>query len=348
MKVTFLVPSTKRTIGGVIALYEFANGLSRRGHGVHLVHLAIIDGHIDRIDDLAWFRFDPRIEHHLVESFDAIKLPRSDFIEVTALEFFSEGDATRDLPATAGLPFLFVQAYGIYPATVDARAFRAPFPKIYIARWLRRVLEEISVPPEQLEYVPYGLDHETFRLTRPIADRPQQVAMLFNSHPIKGANFGLAAIEAAQRRIPELRAVLFGNKDSAVPMPRGVRYVKLPSRNVLVDEIYNGSRVFVCSSISEGFGFCSIEAMAGGCAVVTTDNGGSDDYAIDGETALVCAPRDVEGMADRIERLLQDDDLCARIATRGHESVQRFDWDDSALRLEEFLNSYAARSNRRE
>ena len=26
MKVTFLVPSTKRAIGGVIALYEFANG----------------------------------------------------------------------------------------------------------------------------------------------------------------------------------------------------------------------------------------------------------------------------------------------------------------------------------
>jgi len=30
VNVTFLVPSTKRTIGGVIALYEFANGLRRR------------------------------------------------------------------------------------------------------------------------------------------------------------------------------------------------------------------------------------------------------------------------------------------------------------------------------
>jgi glycosyltransferase involved in cell wall biosynthesis len=46
-------------------------------------------------------------------------------------------------------------------------------------------------------------------------------------------------------------------------------------------------------------------------------------------------------MADRIEKLLRDDALCARIAQSGYESVQRFDWDDSARRLEEFLERYA-------
>ena len=108
-------------------------------------------------------------------------------------------------------------------------------------------------------------------------------------------------------------------------------------------EIYNGSRVFLCSSNSEGFGFCSIEAMASGCAVVTTDNGGSDDYAIDDDTALVCAPRDVTGMADRIERLLRDDALHERIATNGLASVRHFDWDESAQELELFLARYRDR-----
>jgi glycosyltransferase involved in cell wall biosynthesis len=344
--VTFLVPSTKAAIGGVIALYEFANGLSRRDHTVHLVHLPVVDGHIEQLADLSWFRFEAGIEHHLFDSFDATQLPAADFIEVTALEFFAGSDLTPDanetLPPSVGLPFLFVQGYGIFGHTTEERAFRAPWPKVCIARWLIDVLAEKGVPPQQRQYVPYGLDAELFRLLRPIANRPQQVTMLYHPHPIKGARFGLAAIEEVQHRIPGLRAMVFGNKAPRQRLPVGVTYVKSPPRGVLVDEIYNGSRVFVCSSVSEGFGFCAIEAMACGCAVVTTDNGGSDDYAIDGETALVCAPRDVAGLADRIEKLLRDDELCASIATRGHDSVERFDWDLSAGRLERFLDRYKA------
>ena len=81
--------------------------------------------------------------------------------------------------------------------------------------------------------------------------------------------------------------------------------------------------------------------MAGGCALVTTDNGGSDEYAVDGDTALVCEPNDVNALADRIERLLRDNELYECIATRGHAYVQRFDWDVSARQLEQFLVRYA-------
>ncbi len=343
MRVTFLVPSTKRTIGGVIALYEFANGLRRRGHEVTLVHLPLIAGHIEQLEDLAWFSFEPGIDHLVMDSFDVAKLPRADFIETTALEFFDPdrtGDTHTDLPLAVGRPFVFVQAYGIFPPEVEARAFRAPYPKVCIASWLVKVLREKGIPSEQLEYIPYGLDHDAYRLTRPIKDRPMQIAMLYNAHPIKGAKFGLEAIEEVRRRRPDVRAVLFGNKDFDREIPDGVSYRKLPPREVLVDQIYNTSRVFLCPSISEGFGFCAIEAMASGCAVVTTDNGGSDDYAIDGDTALVCAPRDVQGMADRIEQLLTDDALHARLATDGRESVLHFDWAESARLLEEFLVRY--------
>jgi len=350
VNVTFLVPSTKRTIGGVIALYEFANGLRRRGHGITLVHVPIVDGHIEHVEDLAWFTFEPGIEHQIVDALDGHELPRADFIEVTAVELFagSNGSAVRSasFPASAGLPFLFIQGFGIFSADVDDRAFRAPFPKICIARWLVDVLRAKGVPPQQVAYIPYGLDLTTFRLVRPIEHRPPQVAMLYNAHPIKGAQFGLRAIEEVQRRMPEVKAVAFGNKDPLHRLPDRVTFVKLPSRHVLVDEIYNRSAVFICSSISEGFGFCAIEAMAGGCAVVTTDNGGSDDYAVEGETALLCAPRDVAGMADRVEMLLRDDALRTGIATRGYESVQRFDWDNSARQLEEFLKGYAADPDR--
>ena len=87
--------------------------------------------------------------------------------------------------------------------------------------------------------------------------------------------------------------------------------------------------------------------MACGAALVTTSNGGIDDYAIDGETALVCEPDDVTAMADSIERLLRDDELRIRLATQGREYVrEHFDWDASAEQLEAFLTGYAAEPER--
>jgi len=86
--------------------------------------------------------------------------------------------------------------------------------------------------------------------------------------------------------------------------------------------------------------------MAGGCALVTTANGGSEEYAVPGETALVSAPRDVAGMADRIERIVRDDALRIRIASAGRALVQeRYDWDRSAHELEQYLEGYAADSD---
>jgi glycosyltransferase involved in cell wall biosynthesis len=346
MKVTFLVPSTKRVIGGVTSLYEFANGLRRRGHEVRLVHLPVADGHIDDLADIAWFTFEPGVEHELVRALDDLRLPDADFVELTALQCFADawppGVVDAGFARSAGLPFLFVQAYQYLPRHIEEGTFRTPCPKICIASWMVPALEREGVPAPLLSYLPLGLDHDAYRLTQPIANRPLQVTMLYNSHPAKGARFGIEAIQEVQRRLPEVRAVVFSNKDPETPMPDGITFETSPSRQHLVEEIYNRSRVFLCSSIREGFGLSAIEAMAGGCALVTTDNGGSDDYAVRGETALVCAPRDVGGLADRIERLMRDDALTTRIATNGHEFVQRFDWDDSARRLEEFLQHYAS------
>jgi glycosyltransferase involved in cell wall biosynthesis len=344
--VTFLVSSAKRPVGGALAVFEFANGLRRRGHRVHIVHLPGFPDRVEHVGDIDWFDFEPGVENLVWERFDEKNLPDADLVEITPLRFFGDAIETQELSALAeakaGLPFLFVQAYGIVPTDVDHRAFRTRCPKVCIARWLVDAVVGAGAPREQAAYVPYGLDHVVFRVTRPIAGRPPRVAMLYHAHPIKAAPVGLAAIAEAQRRVPGLEAVVFASKDPIHAMPAGVEFVKLPSRELLVDDIYNGSQVFVCSSAREGFGLCGIEAMAGGCALVSTANGGAADYAVDDDTALVVEPGDAAGLADRIERLVRDDDLRVRIATRGVEFVRRFDWDDSARQLEMFLDRYRA------
>jgi glycosyltransferase involved in cell wall biosynthesis len=83
--------------------------------------------------------------------------------------------------------------------------------------------------------------------------------------------------------------------------------------------------------------------MACGCALVTTDNGGSRDYAVDTETALVVPTGDPSGLADSAERLLRDATGRTRLAAAGAELVRsRFDWDRTAELLELRLEAYAS------
>lgn len=106
-----------------------------------------------------------------------------------------------------------------------------------------------------------------------------------------------------------------------------------PDRSRIARDIYNTSSVYLQPSLREGFGMCAVEAMACGCALVSTDNGGSSDYALDGETALVCE-KDEQAMCEAMCRLVRDDDLRTRIATNGAAFVRRFRWSVSADRFE--------------
>src|SRR3546814_10779305 len=93
----------------------------------------------------------------------------------------------------------------------------------------------------------------------------------------------------------------------------------------------------VCSSdLGEGWHLPPAEAMACGCAVVSTDIPGVFDYALEGTTALLAPPGDSATLADRLTELL-DDDVQLPLASRGHQHIQRFSVEESAGRLEQIL-----------
>lgn len=101
---------------------------------------------------------------------------------------------------------------------------------------------------------------------------------------------------------------------------------------------YSAAEIFLVGSDFEGFGQPGLEALACGVPLVTTDNGGCRDYALDGRTALVVPPRDPDAMAEAIGRLRSDEGLRARLRGEGLALVRdRFDWSISADRLEIML-----------
>ena len=106
---------------------------------------------------------------------------------------------------------------------------------------------------------------------------------------------------------------------------------------------YAAAQVFAVGSWYEGFCQPGLESLACGTPLVTTDNGGCREYAIDGETALVVPPRDARAMADAIRRLLDDEALAARLVANGLETVERdFDWERRTDEFEAVLDGLSA------
>jgi glycosyltransferase involved in cell wall biosynthesis len=332
MLITFLAPTARHPVGGIIAIYEFANALARREHEVQLVHLDAGAGPMQSVDEIPWVEFDGRVRQYCPADFSFEHMPDADFL-------FGFGG---DYPGRCGLQLLLVQGYRIIARAVEDALMRGPYPKICVAGWLVEVCRSLGVDEVQAVHVPYGLKHEKYRLVSPIEDRPMQVAMAYNSHPTKGPREGLSALVHVKRRLPEAEVVVFGGSEPEHEIPDGITYLTSPPQAMIVEQIYNRSRVFLNSSRVEGFGLPCIEAMACGCALVTSDNGGARDYAFHTKTALVAPPRKPRRLAAYVERLLTNEDARLRLARAGRGLVERYDWDASAHRIEKFLEAYRA------
>jgi glycosyltransferase involved in cell wall biosynthesis len=347
MIITLPVLAWTRPNGGAMAIYEFANAMRRRGHSVHVMHIGWGE-QIGSLGDLPWMSFEDGIEHIFL-------IPPTDVDDSVRLQGVRLADLAPDLPEADfiaaydeqlplrhGLPFLFVQGYGIFVSSIEDTLFQAPCPKVCIARWLVDVGKQLGVPDDELVYVPNGVKHEKYHLVSPIETRPPLVCAAYRSNPQTRPAELLAVLAEVKTRIPEVEATVFSTEPPVHETAPWMTVVTDPPQEFIVKQIYNRSRIYLCASRDEGFGFPCVEAMACGAALVTTSNGGSDEYAIHGETALVCEPDDVTAMADHVERLLTDDELRIKLAKQGMEYVrQTFDWDASAERLETFLNQYA-------
>ena len=363
MRITFLLPGlSRRPIGGFRVVYEYANHLAGRGHEVTVVHPRRLPnyppspGH-DLYGWLrrkgAWLRdyllpakigwqpIDGRVKMVFVPEPSARYFPDVDAIFATS---WATAECITQFPASKGEKFYLIQHYETWDGPkerVDA-TWRAPLHKVVISRWLYELGG--SLGGGDMACIPNGFRLTRYRVLSPISARPKRVAMLLSHHKWKGSDDGLRALSVVKERHQDLQAALFGVSKPPPGVPSWAKYYRNPSQEFLIRDIYNGSGVFVCPSWTEGFPLPPAEAMACGCALVSTSCGGISEYAEHSVTALLSPPRDPEALAANLLRVLADDDLRIRLALEGHKRIQAFTWERSTNLLEEFIRSRLSRS----
>jgi glycosyltransferase involved in cell wall biosynthesis len=353
VRITFVLPGyTSRPVGGFKVVYEYANRLTDRGHVVSIVHprhLAPILDPVQRAKDVVWPLKMRWLDGHLVPWFSVRPSVRLLLVPDLRERFVHEADAVvatawqtaawvNSYPVSRGKKFYLIQHYETWSGSseeVDA-TWRMPLHKLAIARWLCDIGRDLGVA-DQMTYVPNAIDFDEFRLLTPIEARnPRRVLMLYHWSEWKGVPMGIEALARVRQAVPDLEVVFFGALPRAATVPEWATYIERPLGAELA-RLYNSSSIFVSPSWSEGWPLPPAEAMACGCALVTSDSGGVRDYALDGVTALIAPPKDASALADRVLRLLADDDLRQRLAHSGHARIQVFTWPASTDRLESAL-----------
>lgn len=339
MRIVFLTPHL-RVSGGVRILLTYASMLAGRDHEVTVCVLSSnpIRRFVANILQIGLPRWIPDFRARVmrVPAMTAAHVPPADVIVATT---WQTALSLAAFPQSHGRQYYLVQHdEGLYHGdreTVD-RALRLPQQKIVVSTWLKDILQDSHQQDASVLINPVDT-HLFHKTSRTASTGTVRILLLHHTYLWKGTAEGAAIIEKMKERHPEVRFILFGvrSKDN-IPYAYDEYHYNLPQEELA--SLYSNIDIYLCPSWEEGFGLPSVEAMHCGAALVTYDNGGSRDYAIDGETAFVAPHRDQEALAARLETAVTDSVLRKRIAAQGEHFVRHMPtWAEQTEKLERIL-----------
>ena len=203
-----------------------------------------------------------------------------------------------------------------------------------------------GLPAAHLAVIPCGVDLGLFAPANKASRRAARRALALDENqptllsvgrldPIKELDLLLESV--ALLRTPARLMLVGGNPDGDPEVERlrqraadlglgeRVRFPgAVPQENLR--HYYHAADAVVVSSRYESFGLVAVEALASGTPVVASAAGGLTSIVRDGENGLLVRWRDPRAFAGRLDELLGDDALRARLAANARPSVERFGW----------------------
>lgn len=336
--VTFVLPGDGRS-GGVRVTVIMANLLLDRGYRVRIAHCLpprSLRGAVASLRRwLHWARRSDSGFLHLFrgpkEPFRALGRLRFESGEVVIAVGTYSVAAVRDLEARVR-KVRFNHGFPARPTGADEAAWRGRMTTITVSRTLVPRLQELTegsvwgVVPNGIETREYFVDASATRTG---------IGALFSRHPNKAPEDLVAVLREAHRRWPGTPQYVFGTEKCPGGLEHAT-YTQLPPV-AEARAIYNRCKVWVLTSRTEGLPGVVLEAMACGCAVVSTDNDGSLEILRHESNGLIAPRGDRVAVVEQIGRALEDNVLRAHLCEGAAATIREYTWSRAADRMEEFL-----------
>ncbi|HYE06773.1 MAG TPA: glycosyltransferase family 4 protein [Planctomycetota bacterium] len=211
-----------------------------------------------------------------------------------------------------------------------------------ISRCLRDDIVAKGVAIADARVIYQGIPIERFPCKADAGALGDPVRLLYvgQLHPYKGVHTAIEALAVVAREGgPRLRLSIAGDgpddyKRRLSDLAQGLDVTFLgrcaPEE---LPALYRAHDVFIFPSIwREPFGLTFLEAMASGCTLVATADGGQAECIEDGRDALVFPAGDAVALASRLRRLCDDRALSRRLAAAARAKVE------SSFTLERYVD----------
>lgn len=156
------------------------------------------------------------------------------------------------------------------------------------------------------------------------------VAFVGRLDAVKGVPLLLEAFATVRARHPKARLTIAGDgpararfeaRTQALGLTEVVRFAGYLDEPA-VARLLESADMLVLPSFAEGLPVVLMEAFASRIPVIATQVAGVPELVVDGVSGFIVPPGDVETLADRLDRLLSNPALCARMGQAGRAKVE--------------------------
>lgn len=345
--IVFVLPGIAPGInGGYKMVYEYANRLAQDGLNVIIYY---DNSHIlsrykvpEFVKNFArnyfthkgpkWFNLDQR-----VRNISSKQIISSSFFEQTDIAVATAASTVKVVSDKfpSARKVYFIQDYEADSTGQSWESseryvrstYKAGFVNIVVSKWLKDIVDSVS--GKSSIYIRNPIDLSKYRPINAIESRnPLIIGMLYHESPRKGCEYTWDAITLVKEKYPQLSVQMFGACSPPKTMPEWVEYLQDATQEETIS-LYNSVGIFASGPIKEGFGLTSLEAMACGAALITSDNLGAHEYASQGVNALFSPVKDSVAMARNIEYLINHNSKRIEIARLGVEVAKKYSWTNA-------------------
>lgn len=346
MHIVFVLSDpTRKMSGGYKMVYYYANALVEAGHTVDIIYKKYTkrsNRFLDFADSIVriyftiteprWFALNSKIKKKFTIRLKKKYFEPVDVVIATTVDTIY--DINECIPEGKEVVY-FIQDFENWGRedSYVYHSYQSDSKKVVVSKWLKEIVDRFSIG--ESIYIPNGIDLDVFSLTScdSIEKRNRYtVSMLYHVQERKNTKLALDVLYEVKKHIPELSVNIFGTPERPDDLPEWFRYTQNATAEQLRD-IYNDSSIFLCTSNVEGYGLTGIEAMACGCALVTTNCQGVLEYAVDGKNALICQIKDKNGLVDAVLTLMTDVSLRTSLAHYGCKAAQNYSIKDAKERF---------------
>jgi L-malate glycosyltransferase len=201
----------------------------------------------------------------------------------------------------------------------------------------------VSIYGREAKVIPNAVDEDIFTMNggKERGEKPYLLMVGAESAKFKGIADIISAYEKVKSEF-DIDLYWITPEQPSEAMKRRVAKVFVGPTQQKISSLYRGASLYICGSTYESFSLPSLEAMACGCPVVTTNNIGVLEYAVDQENAVICQMKDPVEMAEKMACVLSSEEIQKRLTANGLITVEKYKWNTIIEELLDFYKKVAA------